>query len=114
MISGFVQNGCMGEASHLFCEKLSIGVKPNLITFASFLPSVIEFACLKQGKEIHGYIVRHGVPLDVFLNSALIDIYLKCRKVEMACKPFSQSSTSRFFFTSVRQIASRELSQLFY
>ncbi|XP_030945975.1 pentatricopeptide repeat-containing protein At4g21300-like [Quercus lobata] len=49
MISGFVQNGCMGEASHLFREKLSIGVKPDLITFASFLPSVTEFACLKQG-----------------------------------------------------------------
>ncbi|XP_030973109.1 pentatricopeptide repeat-containing protein At4g21300-like [Quercus lobata] len=94
MISGFVQNGCMGEASHLFREMISIGFKPDSITFASFLPSVTESACLKQGKEIHGYIVRHGVPLDVFLKSALIDIYLKCRKVEMACKLFSQSSTA--------------------
>ena len=94
MISGFVQNGCMGEALHLFREMISIGVKPDSITFASFLPSVTESACLKQGKEIHGYIVRHGVPLDVFLKSALIDIYLKCRKVEMACKLFSQSSTA--------------------
>ncbi|KAM3701101.1 hypothetical protein ACJW31_05G148000 [Castanea mollissima] len=94
MISGFVQNGCMGEASHLFREMISIGVKPDSITFASFLPSVTESACLKQGKEIHGYIVRHDVPLDVFLKSALIDIYLKCRKVEMACKLFSQSSTA--------------------
>ncbi|XP_023901197.2 LOW QUALITY PROTEIN: pentatricopeptide repeat-containing protein At4g21300 [Quercus suber] len=94
MISGFVQNGRMGEASHLFREMISVGVKPDSVTFASFLPSVTESACLKQGKEIHGYLVRHVVPLDVFLKSALLDIYLKFSKVEMACKIFSQSSTT--------------------
>uniref|UniRef100_A0A2N9IUG5 DYW domain-containing protein n=1 Tax=Fagus sylvatica TaxID=28930 RepID=A0A2N9IUG5_FAGSY len=94
MISGFVQNGFMGEASHLFREMISVGVKPDSITLASFLPSVTESACLNQGKEIHGYMVRHGVPLDVFLKSALIDIYLKCRNVEMARKIFSQSNTT--------------------
>jgi pentatricopeptide repeat protein len=93
MITGFVQNGFMGEASHLFREMISVGIKPDSITFASFLPSVTELACVKQGKEIHGYMLRHGVPLDLFVKSALIDIYFKCRDVEMAHKIFLQSDT---------------------
>ncbi|CAL8136433.1 unnamed protein product [Prunus armeniaca] len=92
MISGYIQNGFMVEASRLFQAMISSSVKPDSITFASFLPSVAELASLKQGKEIHGYIVRHCVPLDVFLKSALIDVYFKCRNVDMACKIFNQST----------------------
>ncbi|KAL5570335.1 hypothetical protein UlMin_026910 [Ulmus minor] len=56
MISGYVQNGLMIEAPHCFREMISAGVKPDSITFASFLPSVSEFSNLKQGKEIQRYI----------------------------------------------------------
>ena len=56
MISGYVQNGLMIEASHYFHEMISAGVILDSITSASFLPSVSEFSNLKQGKEIQGYI----------------------------------------------------------
>ena len=42
MIIGYVQNGFMDEASLLFSEIISARVKPNFITFASFLPSVTD------------------------------------------------------------------------
>ncbi|XWS20755.1 hypothetical protein CRYUN_Cryun31cG0129800 [Craigia yunnanensis] len=84
MISGYVQNGFMEDASCLFNKMISSGVKPDSITFSSFLPAVTGLGSFRKGKEIHGYILRHGTPLDVFLNSALIDVYLKCRDVEMA------------------------------
>lgn len=90
MISGYVQNGVMDEASCLFHEMVSAGMKPDSITFSSFLPLLSEGATLRQGKEIHCYILRNGVSLDVFLKSALIDIYFKCRDVEMARKIFDQ------------------------
>ena len=90
MISGYVQNGFMDEASCLFHEMISAGMKPDSITFSSFLPLLSEGATLRQGKEIHCYIIRNGVSVDVFLKSALIDIYCKCRDVEMACKIFNE------------------------
>lgn len=93
MISGYVQNGIMSEAMHIFRVMVSAGVKPDSITFASFLPSITEFANLKQCMEIHCYIIRHGVSLDLFLKSALIDVYFKCRNVKMAYKIFNQSTT---------------------
>ncbi|KAG9439565.1 hypothetical protein H6P81_019730 [Aristolochia fimbriata] len=88
MISGCVQNGLNEDALDFFNKMLSAGVKPDSITFASFLPSVCETAGWKQGKEVHGYILRNGVNLDVFLKSALIDLYFKCRDVDMAQKVF--------------------------
>ncbi|XP_068656428.1 pentatricopeptide repeat-containing protein At4g21300 [Aristolochia californica] len=88
MISGCVQNGFNEEALDLFNNMLSAGVKPDSITFASFLPSVCETIGWKQGKEVHGYIIRNGVNLDVFLKSALIDLYFKCRDVDKAQKVF--------------------------
>ncbi|KAF7803906.1 pentatricopeptide repeat-containing protein [Senna tora] len=92
LIAGYVQNGFTDEASHLFNTMISSGVKPDPTTLASFLPSVIESGSLKQGKEIHGYIVRHSMPFDIYLKSALIDIYLKGGAVELAQKIFHQST----------------------
>lgn len=92
MISGYVQNGFMIEASNCFRDMISASVKPDSVTFACFLPSITEFASLRKGKEIHGYIIRHGVPLDVFLKSALIDLYFKCRNVTMARNILKQST----------------------
>ncbi|XWS17976.1 hypothetical protein CRYUN_Cryun32bG0002700 [Craigia yunnanensis] len=93
IISGYVQNGFMEDALYLFKEMISSGVKPDSITFSSFLPAVTGLGSFRRGKEIHGYILRHRVPLDVFLKSALIDVYLKCRDVEMACNVYNQSTT---------------------
>lgn len=91
IIAGHVQNGYTDEALELFRMMISSGVKPNAITFSSFLPLVTRSMSCRQGQEIHGYIVRNGVSLDVYLKSALIDLYFKCRNVKMACKVFNQS-----------------------
>ncbi|CAI9773326.1 unnamed protein product [Fraxinus pennsylvanica] len=74
MIGGYVQNGYMDEALDLFRNMISLGVKPDSVTFASLLPSVSHSENFTQGEEIHGYIIRHGVTLDVFLKNALIDM----------------------------------------
>ena len=92
MIGGYVQNGFMREASDLFQEMISTGLKPDSRTFASLLPLVSESANLNLGKEIHGYIVRHGLPMDVFLKSALIDVYFKCRDAEVAHNLFNHNN----------------------
>ncbi|KAK9093601.1 hypothetical protein Syun_028512 [Stephania yunnanensis] len=93
MIAGYVQNRHMDEAWDLFSELLSSNLKPDSITFSSFLPSVSELAGLNQCKEIHCYVIRHGVCLDRFLESALLDIYLKCGGIEVAEKIFSRTMT---------------------
>lgn len=92
IISGHVQNGMMKEALNLFDEMIDLCIKPDSVTFSSLLPSIAELGTLKHGKEAHGYILRQGVLLDVFLKSALIDLYCKCKDVKMARTIFKQTS----------------------
>ena len=47
MIYGYVQNGFMDEAPCLF-HAISSGMKPDSITFSSFLPLISKRATLKQ------------------------------------------------------------------
>ncbi|KAG6392140.1 hypothetical protein SASPL_146351 [Salvia splendens] len=91
MIGGYVQNGLMDEALDLFSRLIRSDVKPDSVTFASLLPLVPELGHLDLGKEIHGYIVRNAVFLDLFLTNALIDMYFKCKSADMARKVFEQS-----------------------
>ncbi|RDY00365.1 Pentatricopeptide repeat-containing protein, partial [Mucuna pruriens] len=92
LIAGYVQNGFTDAAAPLFNAMISSGVKPDSVTFASFLPSILESGSLRHCKEVHSYIVRHRVPFDVYLKSALIDIYLKGGDVEMARKIFQHNT----------------------
>ncbi|CAA7054634.1 unnamed protein product [Microthlaspi erraticum] len=90
MISGYVQSGLMEESLVCFFEMVSSGVLPDAITFSSLLPSVSKLESLEYCRQIHCYIIRHGITLDIFLKSALIDAYFKCRGVSMAEKIFSR------------------------
>ncbi|XP_020574243.1 pentatricopeptide repeat-containing protein At4g21300 [Phalaenopsis equestris] len=91
MISGLVQNGLRNEAVESFYKMQDAGIKPDSITLSSLLPSFSDSANLKQGKEIHAYILRNNVCFDLFLKSALIDIYFKSRDVGLANKVFNMN-----------------------
>ncbi|XP_010909472.2 pentatricopeptide repeat-containing protein At3g16610-like [Elaeis guineensis] len=75
LIAGYSQNCEYSESVDLFIEMMGSGVRPSSVTIASVLPSFSEGKLLKQGKEIHGYAIRHGFEFDVFIASALVDLY---------------------------------------
>ncbi|XP_066366565.1 pentatricopeptide repeat-containing protein At4g21300 [Miscanthus floridulus] len=84
MISGCVQNGLLDEALGLFCDMQRSAARPDSVTLVSLLPALTDLNGLKQGKEVHGYIIKNCVHMDAFLVSALVDIYFKCKDVRMA------------------------------
>eukprot|EP01018_Ginkgo_biloba_P001347 Gb_16635 [translate_table: standard] len=90
MIAGYAQNGYAEEALKFFRQMLLEGVKPNSNTFASVLPACINLAALEQGKDIHEEILRSGFQSDVFVGSALIDMYAKCGSIENARDVFDK------------------------
>ncbi|XP_031504971.2 pentatricopeptide repeat-containing protein At4g21300 isoform X2 [Nymphaea colorata] len=88
IIAGYLHNGCISGALGVFSEMQLAGAKPDSVTFASLLPSFAEAAGLRQGKEVHAYILRNSLSFDAFVKSALMDIYFKCSNVELARKVF--------------------------
>eukprot|EP01018_Ginkgo_biloba_P001839 Gb_27521 [translate_table: standard] len=90
IIAAYVQNGHGEEALKLFRQMQWVGVKPDSKTFASVLPAFAILAALEQGKEIHEQINRSGFQSDVFVGSALVDMYAKCGSLENAHDVFDK------------------------
>ncbi|KAK9740064.1 hypothetical protein RND81_03G008500 [Saponaria officinalis] len=81
MVSCCSQNGKDIEALELFKDMQLAGVKPNAVTIPCLLPACGNIAALMHGKAAHCFSLRRGMVDDVFVGSALIDMYAKCGKI---------------------------------
>ncbi|MCL7034322.1 hypothetical protein MKW94_003856 [Papaver nudicaule] len=88
VISGFVQNFQCVEAFDTFKQMLGSGARPSSFTISGLLPACAIMADSKYGKEIHGYALVNGVEEDIFVSSALVDMYSKCGFISEAEKLF--------------------------
>lgn len=78
MIVAYSQNGHGKEALELFGQMLTEAVKPTKITFISILDACASVAALTEGQEIHDYLVDAGFDSDLFVGTALLNMYGKC------------------------------------
>eukprot|EP01018_Ginkgo_biloba_P034076 Gb_04449 [translate_table: standard] len=92
MIAGYAQNGHADEAVALFIQMQLADVKPNPITMVSVLQACAHLGAQQQGKWIHDYIIRSGFESNVFVGTALIDMYAKCGSIETARQLFDKMS----------------------
>ncbi|ONH99244.1 hypothetical protein PRUPE_6G020300 [Prunus persica] len=90
IIAGFSQSQHAGEAFKVFRVMLLSGTKPNLVTITGLLPACGLIGSIRRGREIHGLIYRIGFDINVFVASALIDMYSKCGSVEKARSVFDR------------------------
>lgn len=88
LIAGNAQNGVYREALTIVREMGLAGLKPDSFTLSTVLPIFAEYVDVSKGKEIHGYAVRHGFVVDVFIGSSLIDMYAKCTRVDDSRRVF--------------------------
>ncbi|KAL2942900.1 hypothetical protein RDABS01_031249 [Bienertia sinuspersici] len=88
MIIGFAQNGCVNEALNAFCEMQLRGIKLDSFTLVSVIPALAELSILRQAKWIHGLAIRTCLDANVFVKTALVDMYAKCGAIKTARKLF--------------------------
>ncbi|XP_020178056.1 pentatricopeptide repeat-containing protein At1g20230 [Aegilops tauschii subsp. strangulata] len=79
-----VQNGKDLEAVDLFRKMQSKGIEPNSVTIPCVLPAFANVAALMHGRSAHCFSLRKGFLHDVYVGSALVDMYAKCGKVRDA------------------------------
>ncbi|KAL3654629.1 hypothetical protein CASFOL_001614 [Castilleja foliolosa] len=90
MISGFVLNGLNIDALNIFRLLLGKKLRPNAVTFASVLPACAGLTNIKLGKELHGNIIRKGLERRCYVGSAILDMYAKCGKLDLAHEVFDR------------------------
>ncbi|KAH7426734.1 hypothetical protein KP509_10G014900 [Ceratopteris richardii] len=90
-INGFTQNGRAEEALQLFWKMLDF-LQPNHFTFACALKACSCLKDLCQGMLIHMTLVISAHDLDDYVQSTLMNMYLKCQSSENAENIFEKLS----------------------
>lgn len=84
MISGYAQTGETEMAIALFHEMKKLDVCPNPITVTSILSACAQLGALDLGKWVHDMIRTESFESNVYVSTALIDMYAKCGSIQEA------------------------------
>lgn len=88
MIKGYVQDGQPNHAVELFKQMIQEDVRPTAPTFAAILAACADMAALEQGKNVHSIVLEHELEADVFVGTALVDMYAKVGSLNKAREMF--------------------------
>ncbi|KAI4975067.1 hypothetical protein ZWY2020_048674 [Hordeum vulgare] len=87
MISGMARAE-LYEDSILLFRQMRRTVDANNATYSSSLLACAGSLAAKEGKQIHGLIVKDGLATDLHVESGLMDVYSKCGLMEDALSVF--------------------------
>ncbi|KAK6135197.1 hypothetical protein DH2020_031042 [Rehmannia glutinosa] len=77
MITRFTQMGSPRDAIGLFLDMIIAGYVPDRFTFSSCLSACSELGLLSIGHQLHTWVVKTGLCLDVCVGCSLVDMYAK-------------------------------------
>lgn len=79
MIAGFAHNRLQREALEYTRKMIDAGIRPNSVILTTVLPVLGEVWARRLGQEIHAYVIKtKSYSKQIFIQSALIDMYCKC------------------------------------
>ncbi|PKA57859.1 Pentatricopeptide repeat-containing protein [Apostasia shenzhenica] len=90
MITGYIHSSKLKEAFSLFSDLRSSGFQPDKFTVVSLLSACASLGAFDQGKSLHAFIETSFIKSDIFMNTALLDMYAKCGKMELAKQVFDR------------------------
>ncbi|KAJ3683183.1 hypothetical protein LUZ60_013410 [Juncus effusus] len=91
----YSKNGFSRQALDLFAKMQGVvcfkdsANRSDVISLVNVLPACASLKALKQALEIHGYAIRTGLFLNIFIGNALIDVYAKCGIMQNASNVFN-------------------------
>lgn len=89
LMNGYLKANLESRALGFFHEMLVSGFEPDEFCLTTALTACAQLGALWQGKWIHEYTKKRGeLKPDVFVGTALIDMYAKCGCIDMAVEVF--------------------------
>ncbi|OEL27210.1 Pentatricopeptide repeat-containing protein [Dichanthelium oligosanthes] len=90
LVDGYVSNRMGALALACFQEMNdTLQVQHDSVGIIAALAACCLESALMQGREIHGYAIRHGLEQDVKVGTSLVDMYCKCGNVASAENVFA-------------------------
>ncbi|KAM0943250.1 putative tetratricopeptide-like helical domain superfamily [Dioscorea sansibarensis] len=88
MITGYAQNGLSDEAIKVFHAMQEARVEPDKITMVGVLSACAAVGALDLGVWLDKYAFRKDLHKNVYVGTALIDMYAKCGNLDRAVEIF--------------------------
>uniref|UniRef100_A0A0D9W6H5 DYW domain-containing protein n=1 Tax=Leersia perrieri TaxID=77586 RepID=A0A0D9W6H5_9ORYZ len=85
LLSAFTRGGMLAEALGVLGE---MDVAPNEGTLASALVACGRMGMARAGKAVHGWCFKREKELSLIVGNALLDMYVKCEKLDLARRVF--------------------------
>lgn len=96
MISGYSQNGQYSKALAMFLQmEKEARVRPNEVTISSVLPACANLGALAVGERIEEYARKNGFFKNLYVNNAILEMYARCGKIDLAWQVFHEISRQR-------------------
>ncbi|KAK9673916.1 hypothetical protein RND81_12G198500 [Saponaria officinalis] len=93
LMSGYISNGRLDQALRTIIWMQQEGFRPDVVSVGTILPVCAELRAIREGKEIHGYLVKNGFLPNVALLTSLIVMYSKCGVFQYSRRLFDQMET---------------------
>ncbi|GFZ02828.1 pentatricopeptide repeat (PPR) superfamily protein [Actinidia rufa] len=88
IISGYIGVGKFREAINVFRWLLEMGLRPDSYSLVRVLGACTQLGDLSSGEWIHRYAVDAGMEMNVFVGTALVDMYAKYANMDKARRVF--------------------------
>ncbi|KAK2973678.1 hypothetical protein RJ640_022135 [Escallonia rubra] len=83
MLVGYLNGGNPGSGLKLFRKMACMGIRGNDTTMVTVLTACGRSARWREGRSVHGFIIRTLVNLSLIIDTALIDMYSKCKRADV-------------------------------
>ena len=94
MISGASKNGEHNLSLQLFVRMVKeSSTSPNEFTLSAIITSCAQSGHLTFGRSLQGRAIKAGVTADIFISSAVVDLYAKSGDIAAAAAQFSEISS---------------------
>ncbi|MQL99244.1 hypothetical protein Taro_031961 [Colocasia esculenta] len=84
MMAGYFENDECLQGLELFLTMRNLSVMPDLMTTTSVISASEVLGCSRLGKQIHGYVIRMELVLDVSVCNSLVQMYFCFGNIEEA------------------------------
>ncbi|GMH01902.1 hypothetical protein Nepgr_003741 [Nepenthes gracilis] len=90
VFKGYAQNEQYRDLISLFSQMMKVDVKPNCYTFPMVLKSLAKVSALREGQEVHCWVIKNGFKSEPFVGTTLIDMYSSGGESGQAYKVFGE------------------------
>lgn len=98
IICGFARQGFYKEALLLFQELQRSGIEADNVILTTLLSASANLGSLEHGRWLHGYVKKQRMAMDAHLSTALVDMYAKSGRLDLAREIFRNTTHQNAVF----------------